>query len=122
MKTIKVSETTDKQVTFMVAKCMGHLDDETIIRRLEPDEEGWCIAYSTDWAQGGPIIEQEKLDISFIPEDAPEQSFWIAKTLLPATHRDFWHTGYGTTPLIAAMRCYVSSKLGDEVEIPEELC
>jgi hypothetical protein len=29
--------------------------------------------------------------------------------------------GYGHTPLIAAMRCYVASKLGDEVEIPQEL-
>lgn len=27
----------------------------------------------------------------------------------------------GPTPLIAAMRCYVASRLGDEVEIPEEL-
>lgn len=25
------------------------------------------------------------------------------------------------TPLIAAMHCYVANKLGDEVEIPEEL-
>jgi hypothetical protein len=29
----------------------------------------------------------------------------------------FW----GDTPLIAAMRCFVTSKLGDEIEIPEEL-
>jgi hypothetical protein len=29
--------------------------------------------------------------------------------------------GYGITPLIAAMRCYVASKLGDEVEIPAGL-
>jgi hypothetical protein len=28
---------------------------------------------------------------------------------------------HGHTPLIAAMRCYVASKLGDEVEIPDEL-
>jgi len=28
---------------------------------------------------------------------------------------------YGPTPLIAAMRCYVASKLGEEVEAPEEL-
>ena len=27
----------------------------------------------------------------------------------------------GPTPLIAAMRCYVASKLGDDVDIPEEL-
>lgn len=29
--------------------------------------------------------------------------------------------GYGPTPLIAAMRGHVASKLGDEVEVPEEL-
>jgi hypothetical protein len=28
---------------------------------------------------------------------------------------------HGPTPLIAAMRCYVASKLGDEVEVPKEL-
>lgn len=28
---------------------------------------------------------------------------------------------YGPTSLIAAMRCYVATSLGDEVEIPEEL-
>jgi hypothetical protein len=27
----------------------------------------------------------------------------------------------GDTPLIAAMRCYVASKLGEEIDIPEEL-
>jgi hypothetical protein len=27
----------------------------------------------------------------------------------------------GPTPLVAAMRCYVASKLGDEVEVPDEL-
>jgi hypothetical protein len=42
---------------------------------------------------------------------------------------DYWGRSYhvdedaviGHTPLIAAMRCYVASKLGDEVEIPEGL-
>ena len=28
---------------------------------------------------------------------------------------------YGPTPLIAAMRCYCCAKLGDEVDIPDEL-
>ena len=32
-----------------------------------------------------------------------------------------WGEESGSTPLIAAMRCYVASKLGDEVEVPEEL-
>jgi hypothetical protein len=61
--------------------------------------------YSTNWAQGGPIIECEGLTLDQW-DDYPR-----------------WRSGnsYGTTPLIAAMRCYVASKLGDEVEIPEEL-
>jgi hypothetical protein len=36
------------------------------------------------------------------------------------------HDQYGPTPLIAAMRCYVASKFGDDlvlfkVEVPDEL-
>ena len=31
------------------------------------------------------------------------------------------YRAYGPTPLIAAMRRYVASKLGDEVDVPEEL-
>jgi hypothetical protein len=34
---------------------------------------------------------------------------------------DYHNRQHGPTPLIAAMRCYVASKLGDAVEIPEEL-
>lgn len=74
--------------------------------------------FSTDWEQGGPIIEREEISIS--REFASSRVEWAAWT--PAPIRDDAEAfGYGPTPLIAAMRCYVSSKLGDEVEIPEEL-
>jgi hypothetical protein len=63
---------------------------------------------STDWAQGGPIIEREKISVL-----APVRGLWRS--------RKNGRTQYGPTPLIAAMRCYVASKLGDEVEIPQEL-
>ena len=67
--------------------------------------------YSTDWAQGGPIIEAWAIDVGTY------RGAWRA-----ARHVGSAPTyGYGPTPLIAAMRCYVASKLGDEVEIPEEL-
>mgnify|MGYP000603757297 CR=1 FL=1 len=33
----------------------------------------------------------------------------------------FGYTTYGPTPFIAAMGCFVASRLGEEVEIPEEL-
>ncbi len=67
---------------------------------------------STDWAQGGPIIERECIFI------APTWDGEVAGSSARAS-RTAWIEG--PTPLIAAMRCYVASKLGDEIEIPEEL-
>ena len=52
-------------------------------------------------------------DVPIPPEDRG--------TSLALTRRAQWN-GAGPTPLIAAMRCIVASRLGDEVEIPEELC
>lgn len=65
---------------------------------------------STDWAQGGPIIDREKLALSQWPGS-------------PYAHvpNKSQHGQYGATPLIAAMRCYVASKLGDDVPVPAEL-
>ena len=108
---MKTSELLDGALNWAVAKCEGHVDDETIIRRLDPDDEGWCIAYSTDWAQGGAIIEREGMQLW-------KGGAWCASLDQSFNPPDFQT---GTTPLVAAMRCYVASKLGDEVEIPEEL-
>jgi hypothetical protein len=38
-----------------------------------------------------------------------------------STNYDQTINAYGPTPLIAAMRCYVASKMGDDIELPEEL-
>lgn len=70
--------------------------------------------YSTDWQQGGPIIGREKIDVAYAPENEGED--WVAHAVW-SDEGDY----FGPTPLIAAMRCYVARKLGDEVEIPEEL-
>jgi hypothetical protein len=66
---------------------------------------------STNWAHGGPIIGREKIGLFF---DRACGNQWRGHMLY---HEDI----LGPTPLIAAMRCYVASKLGDEVEVPEEL-
>ena len=65
---------------------------------------------STDWAQGGPIIEREGLCLNY----DPFSKRWNCSTKVLDSYQ-------AETPLIAAMRCYVASKLGDEVEIPEEV-
>lgn len=79
-------------------------------------------AYSIDWAQGGPIIDREGIEVlcntSALQAAAYKDAdpYWFA--CLKFKRADHWH---GPTPLIAAMRCYVASKLGDTVEIPKEL-
>lgn len=74
----------------------------------------WAIPYSTDWAQGGPIID--RLFIEFGVSCA-DPVLYSAKLYVDDKRRIM----HGPTHLIAAMRCYVASKLGDEVEIPSEL-
>lgn len=81
--------------------------------------EPQCYSPFMDWAQGGPIIERENISISFdFSREYPEGG-WSAEFI--DEEECEMHQGYGPTPLIAAMRCYVASKLGDEVEIPKEL-
>lgn len=65
---------------------------------------------STDWLEGGPIIEREGISVVRVSD-----SVWDAHM----SNVNFFESG--TTPLIAAIRCYVASKLGDEVELPAEL-
>ena len=94
------------------------------------EQIGVNFAPSIDWAQGGPIIEREKITIGFDcgwvyapskaqPEDEPDNGDrWLATMDIRG---DQCLSEYGPTPLAAAMRCFVASKLGDEVEIPDEL-
>jgi len=83
----------------------------------EPIKEG-CTAppYSSDWSFGGPIIEREKISVEY--NRAEFTWLWTAYKL-GDPHEE--NPKGGPTPLIAAMRCYVASVLGDEVEIPKEL-
>lgn len=66
---------------------------------------------SRKWAEGGPFINKNYISTC----TSPHYDFWVAT--MPG---DFEYSG--PTPLIAAMRCYVASKLGDDVEIPDVLC
>ena len=108
---VKTNELTGAALDWAVTK----IEAERKLFTIYPQ---YLTPYSTDWAQGGPIIEREEISIS--REFASGRIEWAAWT--PAPIRDDAEAfGYGPTPLIAAMRCYVASKLGDEVEIPEEL-
>lgn len=98
---IKVSELSGIALDWAVGKCEGFYAD---IRLYRP---------SSNWSQGGPIIEREKYDF-----------YWNE------SETNVSCTGYtkgeevrmkGPAYLIAAMRCYVASKLGEAVEVPNDL-
>ena len=100
---MKVSELEGAELDFWVAKAEGYapkIEGKTCFLMCEAG--GSIHAPSTNWSQGGPIIEREKLSISY----------WSPTSYGP------WqcHEMYGATPLIAAMRAYVASKFGEEVE------
>ena len=122
---IKTKDLTGAALDWAVAKADENLYPKGDVRLLdgkvftiEPgnyeQSDRWQLYDpSTNWAQGGPIIGRERISIrqwtnvplvhAYMPQDnAP----WLSD---------------GTSPLIAAMRCYVASKLGDEVEVPEGL-
>ena len=106
---MKTGELTGAALDWAVAKCevgeefIGEIDDPHF--------------YSTDWAQGGAIIEHEQISVWVYQwnDQGDLENGWYAEA------KDGDHVQSGTTPLIAAMRCYVASKLGDDVEIPVSL-
>lgn len=116
MKTI---ELTGAALDWAVAKCEGYEPfNDSVSWLIEHDGRYVDLPrYSTNWAQGGPIIEREWLDITPWPNESREDMRWHCQQHDSANDC----AQYGETPLIAAMRCYCSAKLGDEIEIPQEL-
>jgi hypothetical protein len=137
---IKTSELTGAALDWAVAKSKG-------ITLYRSKEGKWMTADygqfnprhgapwwhpSTNWGQGGPIIEREKIDLT------AHLNYWEAKlwanrevingmplAIATATLRSRRVSNsicmHEPMALVAAMRCYVASKLGDEVEIPTEI-
>jgi len=113
---MKTSELTGAALDWAVAKCewvplvLAFTGARNFVIRGQ-DMKPTIVMYepSLYWAQGGSIIEREGIAILKCPRG------WAARIGFGGEYIE------GPTPLIAAMRCYVSSKLGDDVELPAEL-
>lgn len=142
---IKTSELTGSALDWAVAKCEG-ADYSPVVTYSGIGQEFPPTNYSTDWEQGGPIIESVKISVIRLDDkDIPDANgFWTGKKVaqwgavrgdrhsLEENHGsqgDYWGMSYhvdgaavcGPTPLVAAMRCYVTSVFGNQIDIPEEL-
>lgn len=137
---MRTSELTGAALDWAVAKC----EDPDLV--WDESSEGFVFSMdnplcflsefepSADWYQGGPIIEREGIGIyrectrdwERVPAPLSPGTTWeaIAGTYYVGEHECPGAHGVtceGPTPLIAAMRCFVASRLGDEVDIPQEL-
>ncbi len=120
MKTIKTAEAEGPVLDWLVAKAKGDSDDalESYVDGFRCRGEG---DYSTDWSQGGPIVEREGISLRHWGEDFDCKWTAYYETGHYSQQGVTGRSGYGPTPLIAAMRCFCVSKLGTTVEVPEEL-
>lgn len=70
---------------------------------------------STVWAQGGLIVDRERPHMAPVTYNGePSWQSWVCGQSSASG-------SFGSTFLIAAMRCHVTSRLGDEIEVPAAL-
>ncbi len=109
----KVSDLIDAKLDYVVAQCEKSNPSKTTGEPFLYEHRLFLQDFnpSTTWAHGGPIIERERIELGSYADQ------WQATMHL----EDGSIFEHGPTPLIAAMRCYVASKLGNEINIPEAL-
>lgn len=118
---IKTSELTGPALDWAVAKCesveVEYLNDGITRCLLQVSPFTGRYSPSTNPAQAWPIIERLLSQGAEIRQGGPKagnQRCWFKlDSQILYSH--------GPNLLIAAMRCHVTSELGDEVEVPEEL-
>jgi hypothetical protein len=102
-----------KESEMKVSDLQGAALDRAVNQIEECCDDPCTPLFSTDWSQGGPIIERERISLL---------TFGLVNWKATFDYGGGSTSDqYGPTPLIAAMRCYVASKLGNDIEVPKEL-
>lgn len=121
MKRVNVAEASGPVLDWLVAKCEGR--EAAQIKANGPVHLKGVVGHkplpyapSSDWSIAGPIIERENITVGPWDTSPCMAHLGPAETVNSRNPRMT-----GPTLLVAAMRCYVRSKLGDEAEVPEEL-
>ena len=113
---VKTAELIDAALDWAVAKC-ENVDPEWLVDdNFTHEHQQGGINYSTDWALAGPILDREGILCGPSPFPGNQCAAGIGCEWDSAKHIQA-----GLTPLTAAMRCFVASRLGDEIEVPDEL-
>lgn len=100
----KVSELEGALLDAFVEKAEGIFSERTTPQNV--------LAYSNEWELGGPIIEREHIRL-----DWNSRFGWFAYPGIDMPIDCLPTMDPAASPLIAAMRAYVASKFGEEVEL-----
>jgi hypothetical protein len=117
---IKVSELAGAKLDYWVAKTEQLIPEvlgaTCFLKEIGGEYQCWPYKPSSDWSQGGPIIERESICVSGPgPMGGPSPEYeWTS--YIDTGSFGGGHHGHGRTPLVAAMRAFVYSKFGEEVE------
>jgi hypothetical protein len=127
MKVI-VSTAEGMVLDWLVAKCEKEeveIFPDMLNRKELMQGESYVYSPSTDWSQGGPIIERAGIDLYCNLVGRPahadpswRRSSWRARICSMGRTCEACHSSH---PLVAAMRCYVAYQLGTEVTVPASL-
>lgn len=115
---IKTTELTANALNWAVTKAEGRFGTDYSKGVLYFEGSGIECNYSSDEKLGFEIIVEYGINTYF----QKEENNWFATIAnFGPHHKAGRNYGEGETRLIAAMRAFVSFKLGDEVDVPEKL-
>lgn len=113
---MKVSELEGAELDYWTIKAEGgdpesddyvFFNDHYFVRSQKDGRQLDCIC---SWQCFGPIIEREKIELVY----AENEDLWLANSC-SHSHQLSWTD---KNILVAAMRCYVASKFGEEIKNP----
>ena len=117
---MKVSELAGAQLDYWVARANGSRavdlkigpsprnPEQIVCIENDPSGFAWIVfAPSTDWSQGGPLMEKYRIDTEKMSK--AWLAFFSNKSEAPVVAE-------GSTPLQAICRAVVRAKFGDEVD------
>lgn len=136
---MKTSELQGAALDWAVAKAEGVLESATVKRLgflcIHAGHPDGVLNYSAKWALGGPIIDRDGIATRRLgngtwhaimsrdlgEDEAARWSLYTFKGVRRTASTSRMCRFDGPTQLIAAMRCYVALRLGENVDVPKEL-
>lgn len=110
---IDICDATILELNWLVAKCENERDINAMITSKKTDSR------IIDPALYETIKNRENIRVDY--DGTVVEGVWKAILTPNKDEPHFYYRYFGATPEIAVMRCYIGSRFGPDVEVPDEL-